>query len=132
MLVTAPVDDVIGERLGHVERFELVGVSGDLCCHEWKVLCHRSHQHGLRPAESGHGLDGLVGLVDRGLCRVTGLAHGRLEISGRVLRCVLGEDRAVVIKGYIDATATMFGGAVVEEEGDEAEPMGLVCYRIRK
>ena len=45
---------------------------------------------------------------------------------------ILGEDRAVVIKGYIDATATMFGGAVVEEEGDEAEPMGLVCYKITR
>jgi hypothetical protein len=45
---------------------------------------------------------------------------------------LLGEDRVVVIKGFIDATATMFGGAVVEEEGDEADPMELICYRIVK
>ena len=45
---------------------------------------------------------------------------------------ILGEDRIVVIKGFIDATATMFGGDVVEAEGDEAEPMGLVCYRITR
>lgn len=45
---------------------------------------------------------------------------------------ILGEDRAMVIKGYIDATATMFGGggAALEDEGEEADPMELICYRI--
>ncbi|MCP4573957.1 MAG: hypothetical protein GY838_16480 [bacterium] len=45
---------------------------------------------------------------------------------------ILGEDRAMVIKGYVDATATMFGGggAAVEEEGEEADPMEMIYYRI--
>jgi len=44
---------------------------------------------------------------------------------------LLGEDRVLVIKGYIDATATMFGGSPADEEGgDEADPMEIICYRI--
>lgn len=42
---------------------------------------------------------------------------------------LLGSDRVLVIKGYVDAMATMFGGAVGSDD-DEAEPMSLVCYRI--
>jgi len=45
---------------------------------------------------------------------------------------LLGGDRVVVIKGYIDATAAMFGGGVVEDEDAEAAPMELICYRIRR
>lgn len=45
---------------------------------------------------------------------------------------ILGEDRAMVVKGYIDAVATSFGGggAAVEEEDEEADPMEIICYRI--
>jgi len=44
---------------------------------------------------------------------------------------LLGTHRVLVIKGYVDATATMFGGAPAEgEEGEEAAPMQLICYRI--
>jgi hypothetical protein len=42
---------------------------------------------------------------------------------------LLGDDRVLVIKGYVDATATMFGGAPAGDE-DEAEPMELICYRV--
>ena len=44
---------------------------------------------------------------------------------------LLGQDRVLVIKGYVDAIATMFGGAVPEDEdSEEAAPMEIVCYRI--
>ena len=44
---------------------------------------------------------------------------------------LLGQDRLLVIKGYVDAIATMFGGATPEVEGnEEAAPMEIVCYRI--
>ena len=42
---------------------------------------------------------------------------------------LLGDDRMLVIKGYVDAMATMFGGAPAGDE-EEAEPMELICYRI--
>ena len=45
---------------------------------------------------------------------------------------LMGGDRVMVIKGFIDATAAMFGGGVVEDEEDEAEPMELVCYKITR
>lgn len=42
---------------------------------------------------------------------------------------LLDDERVLLIKGYLDASALMLGG-VVEENGDqEAEPMELVCYR---
>ncbi|MFT5234177.1 MAG: hypothetical protein ACI9UQ_002220 [Candidatus Krumholzibacteriia bacterium] len=44
---------------------------------------------------------------------------------------LLGDGRALVIKGFVDATASMFGGGgVEEEESEEAEPMELICYSI--
>ena len=43
---------------------------------------------------------------------------------------LLGTDRVLIIKGFVDAMATMFGGGGVEGEEEEAAPMELVCYRI--
>jgi len=43
---------------------------------------------------------------------------------------LLDERRVLLVKGYIDAVAAMFGGAGVETPGEEAAPMELVCYRI--
>jgi hypothetical protein len=45
---------------------------------------------------------------------------------------LLGTDRVLVIKGFVDAMATMFGGGVDPVDGQEAAPMELVCYRIVK
>lgn len=42
---------------------------------------------------------------------------------------LLDDERVLLIKGYLDASAMMLGGAVEENEGEEAEPMELVCYR---
>jgi hypothetical protein len=40
-------------------------------------------------------------------------------------------DHVVLVKGYLGALAAMFGrGAPISEEGDEAEPMEVVCYRV--
>ncbi len=44
---------------------------------------------------------------------------------------LLGDDRVLVIRGFVDATATMFGGSPGGEDGAEAEPMQMVCYRIK-
>ena len=43
---------------------------------------------------------------------------------------LLGTDRVLLIKGYVDATATMFGGAGSEDAEGDADPMELICYRI--
>lgn len=44
---------------------------------------------------------------------------------------LLGPDRLLVIKGYVDAIATMFGGATPDDDdAQDAAPMEIVCYRI--
>lgn len=43
---------------------------------------------------------------------------------------LLGDGRVLLIKGYVDAMATMFGGAVEVEDGEDADPMELICYRV--
>jgi len=43
---------------------------------------------------------------------------------------LIGKDRVLVIKGFVDATSTMFGGTPAGEEGGDADPMEIVCYRI--
>lgn len=45
---------------------------------------------------------------------------------------LLGTDRVLVVKGFVDAMATMFGGGVDTVDGQEPAPMELVCYRIVK
>ena len=42
---------------------------------------------------------------------------------------LLDDERVLLIKGYLDATAMMLGGVVEEDENEEAEPMELICYR---
>jgi len=44
---------------------------------------------------------------------------------------LLGDDRLLLIKGYVDAMAASLGGGVIEDDG-EAVPMELVCYSIRR
>ena len=44
---------------------------------------------------------------------------------------LLGDDRVLLIKGYVDATAAALGGGGIEDDG-EAEPMELVCYGIKR
>lgn len=44
---------------------------------------------------------------------------------------LLDDDRVLLIKGYVDATAAAFGGGGVEDEGD-SDPMELVCYSIKR
>jgi hypothetical protein len=40
-------------------------------------------------------------------------------------------DRALLIKGYLEGLAAMYGrGTPVTEEGEEAAPMQVVCYRV--
>ena len=41
---------------------------------------------------------------------------------------LLDDGRVLLIKGYVDALATMFGGEVEVEEDEDATPMELVCY----
>ena len=43
---------------------------------------------------------------------------------------LLGQDHVLVVKGHADAIASLFGGAPAGE-GDEAEPMEIVCYRVK-
>lgn len=43
---------------------------------------------------------------------------------------LLGDGRLLLIKGYVDAMAATFGGAVEEDEDEEAVPMELICYRV--
>ncbi len=43
---------------------------------------------------------------------------------------LLGEDRAVVIKGFADAVSASFGGTTELEEGEESEPMGIIYCEI--
>ena len=45
---------------------------------------------------------------------------------------LLGDERLLVIRGYVDATASMLGGAPADEDedGDEAAPMEIICYKI--
>jgi len=43
---------------------------------------------------------------------------------------LLDAERVMLVKGYTDAVAAMFGGAGVETEDEDAAPMELVCYRI--
>ena len=43
---------------------------------------------------------------------------------------LLGDGRVLLIKGYLDAVATMIGGSVPEEEGAEDGPMEVICYRV--
>ncbi len=42
---------------------------------------------------------------------------------------LLEDGRVLLIKGYVDAMATMFGGAIEAEDDEDAEPMELICYR---
>ena len=44
---------------------------------------------------------------------------------------LLGNDRVLLIKGYVDAAAASFGGSGIEDDG-EAEPMELVCYGVKR
>lgn len=45
---------------------------------------------------------------------------------------LLGADRVLIVRGFVDAMATMFGGGGGEAEADddEAAPMELICYGI--
>ena len=43
---------------------------------------------------------------------------------------LLGPDHVLVVKGHVDATATLFGGAPAAED-EEAAPMEIICYRVR-
>ena len=43
----------------------------------------------------------------------------------------MGDERLLVIRGYVDATTSVIGGAPADEDGDdEAAPMEIICYRI--
>lgn len=43
-----------------------------------------------------------------------------------------GEDRILVIKGYMDSLAAQFGnGTALSDEGHEPQPPEVVCYQIR-
>ena len=44
----------------------------------------------------------------------------------------MGQDRVLLIKGFVDAMAAMFGGAVESDEDEEAAPMEIVCFRIER
>lgn len=40
-------------------------------------------------------------------------------------------DTVVLVRGYLDALAAMFGrGTPISEEGEEARPMEVICYRV--
>lgn len=42
-----------------------------------------------------------------------------------------GPNTVVLVKGYLEALAAMFGrGTPISEEGEEAQPMEVVCYRV--
>ena len=41
---------------------------------------------------------------------------------------LLDDGRVLLIKGYVDALAAMFGGAVELDGDEEADPMELVCF----
>lgn len=44
---------------------------------------------------------------------------------------LLGDGRAVLVRGYLEALAAMFGsGSPLSEEDEEAPPMEVVCYRM--
>jgi len=45
---------------------------------------------------------------------------------------LLDDGRVLLVKGYVDAMATMFGGAMDTPDDEEAAPMALVCYRAGK
>jgi hypothetical protein len=41
-----------------------------------------------------------------------------------------GPDRLILVRGFMDAVRAMFGG-VEGHEGDEAEPMAVVCFAVK-
>ncbi|MCK9997242.1 MAG: 6-bladed beta-propeller [Candidatus Krumholzibacteria bacterium] len=42
-----------------------------------------------------------------------------------------GNDLAFMITGFWDAALSRFGGSGTEDDEDEAEPMSVICYRIK-
>ena len=58
--------------------------------------------------------------------RVQVACEGDSEKDGVFL---LDDERVLLIRGYVDAVATQFGGGGVEGGDEEAAPMEIVCYR---
>ncbi len=42
-----------------------------------------------------------------------------------------GDDLAFVVTGFWDAALSQFGGAGDQDDGEEPEPMAVICYRIK-
>ena len=42
----------------------------------------------------------------------------------------VGEDRLLVVHGLVDALGSQFGGGAGEDDGEETQPIEVVCYRI--
>jgi hypothetical protein len=41
-----------------------------------------------------------------------------------------GEDRVILVTGFLDAVRAMIGGGATGEDEEEPEPMQVICYRI--
>jgi hypothetical protein len=53
------------------------------------------------------------------------------EGDGEVDKLFFLGDRAILVKGYLEAVSAMFGrGTPVTADGGEAEPMEIVCFRL--